>query len=162
MAILIVATAVVIGVRTHRAHKLAIAENYELAIQNVDANMLNAVAESAGGATADLALFQAYLLDGNIEHLEKLANDGHARDFRDLARLHIVGLRGDDMTAAEVEKYLAPLDTKKSPYYYTSRLTVAQKYLATGDRDSANKWLDIIINDPDAPAVISANAQALR
>mgnify|MGYP001777016962 FL=1 len=66
------------------------------------------------------------------------------------------------MTAAEVEKYLAPLDTKKSPYYYTSRLTVAQKYLATGDRDSANKWLDIIINDPDVPAVISANAQALR
>lgn len=162
LAILIVATAVVIGVRTHRAHKLAIAENYELAIQNVDANMLNAVAESAGGATADLALFQAYLLDGNIEHLEKLANDGHARDFRDLARLHIVGLRGDDMTATAMEDYLHPLDTKNSPYYYTSRLMVAQKYLADGDRENANKWLDVIINDADAPAMISASAQALR
>ena len=141
---------------------MAIAETYETAALKMDADMLNAVAENTSGATGDLALFQAYMLDGDIEKLERLANNGDARDFRDLARLHIVGLRGDDMTAAEVEKYLAPLDTKKSPYYYTSRLTVAQKYLATGDRDSANKWLDIIINDPDAPAVISANAQALR
>lgn len=162
LIILIIATAITIGVRTYRGHKMAIAETYETAALKMDADMLNAVAENTSGATGDLALFLAYMLDGDIEKLERLANNGDARDFRDLARLHIVGLRGDDMTAAEVEKYLAPLDTKKSPYYYTSRLTVAQKYLATGDRDSANKWLDIIINDPDAPAVISANAQALR
>ena len=66
------------------------------------------------------------------------------------------------MTADEVEKYLSPLNTKKSPYYYTSMLTVAQKYLSDGDRENANKWLDIIINDADAPATISAAAQALR
>lgn len=162
LIILIVATAVVIGVRTHRAHKMAIAENYELAVQKLDANMLAAVADSASGATSDLALFQAYLLDGDIQKLEQLATDGHSRDFRDLARLHVVGLRGDDMTATDVEQYLAPLDTKKSPYYYTGRLTVAKKYLADGDRTTANKWLDVIINDADAPAVISANAQALR
>ena len=162
LIILIVATAVVIGVRTHRAHKMAIAENYELAVQKLDANMLAAVADSASGTTSDLALFQAYLLDGDIQKLEQLATDGHSRDFRDLARLHVVGLRGDDMTAADVEQYLAPLDTKKSPYYYTGRLTVAKKYLADGDRTTANKWLDVIINDADAPAVISANAQALR
>ena len=41
-------------------------------------------------------------------------------------------------------------------------LTVAQKYLSDGDRENANKWLDIIINDADAPATISAAAQALR
>ncbi len=162
LIIMIIATATVIGVRTHRAHKIALAQNYELAVQNLDTGMLQSVAENAGGATGDLALFQAYLLDGNIEHLERLANDGHARDFRDLARLHIIGLRGDDMTAAAVEDYLAPLDTKKSPYYYTGRLMVAQKYLADGDRENANKWLDIIINDADAPAMISARAQQLR
>lgn len=66
------------------------------------------------------------------------------------------------MTAAELEQYLEPLNTKKSPYYYTSRLVIAQKYLANGERETANKWLDVIINDADAPAVISANAQALR
>ena len=162
LAIMIIATVAVIGVRTYRAHKLAIAENYELAVQKLDSNMLVSVAENASGATADLALFQAYVLDNDIEKLEKLANDGDTRDFRDLARLHIVGLRGDEMTAIEVEKYLEPLNTKKSPYYYTGRIAVARKYLAEGNRDAANKWLDVIINDSEAPAVISADAQTLR
>lgn len=162
LAIMIIATVAVIGVRTYRAHKLAIAENYELAVQKLDSNMLVSVAENASGATADLALFQAYVLDNDIEKLEKLANDGDTRDFRDLARLHIVGLRGDEMTAIEVEKHLEPLNTKKSPYYYTGRITVARKYLAEGNRDAANKWLDVIINDSDAPAAISADAQTLR
>lgn len=162
LAVMIIATMVVIGVRTYHSHKIAIAENYELAVQKLDSNMLNSVAENAGGATSDLALFQAYLLDNDIEKLERLANEGHSHDFRDLARLHIIGLRGDDMSAEEIEKYLSPLNTKKSPYYYTSRLTVAEKYLAEGDRKSANKWLDIIINDAEAPGMISATAQALR
>lgn len=160
--ILVITTAIVVSVRSYRSHKLAIAENYELAIQKLDPNMLASVSENASGATADLALFQAYVLDNDIEKLEKLANDGDTRDFRDLARLHIVGLRGDDMTAAEVEDYLEPLNTKKSPYYYTGRLTVARKYLAEGNREAANKWLDVIINDSDAPATISADAQTLR
>lgn len=162
LAIMIVATAIVIGVRTHRAHKIAIAENYEIAVQKLDPNMLASVSENASGATSDLALFQAYLLDNDIKKLEKLANDGYSKDFRDLARLHIVAIRGDDMTAKDVEEYLDSLDTKRSPYYYTSRLVVAQKYLSEGDKSSANKWLDVIINDDEAPAMISANAQALR
>ncbi|MBO8425052.1 MAG: hypothetical protein IAC69_01075 [Proteobacteria bacterium] len=162
LAIMIITTAAVIGVRTHRAHKIAVAQSYETAVNKMDADMLSSVAENAGGATGDLALFQSYLLDNDITKLEQLANDAATRDMRDLARLHIVGLRGDDMTAAAIEDYLAPLDTKKSPYYYTSRLMVAQKYLSTGDRENANKWLDVIINDENAPAVISATAQTLR
>ena len=162
LAVLIITTAVVIGVRTYRAHKIAVAQTYETAINNMDATMLNAVAENARGATGDLALFQSYLLDNDVTKLEKLANDGATRDMRDLARLHIIGLRGDDMTAAAVEDYLAPLDTKKSPYYYTSRLMVAQKYLADGNHDAANKWLDVIINDENTPALILSTAQTLR
>ena len=162
LGIMIIATAIQIGVRAYQANKIATAETYETAINKMDANMLNSVAENAGGATGDLALFQAYLLDNDINKLEQLATDGDTRDLRDLARVHIVGLRGDDMTAAAVEDYLSPLDTKKSPYYYTSRLMVAQKYLADGNRDMANKWLDVIINDADAPASISAAAQTLR
>lgn len=162
LTILIVATAVQIGVRTHRANKIAMATNYETAIENVDANALAAIGENASGATADLALFQAYLLDNDFAKLEKLARDGNTRDFRDLAKLHVVNVKGDEMSAADVEKYLSGLNTKKSPFYYTGRLTVAQKYLAAGDKENANKWLDVIINDKDAPAVISANAQALK
>ena len=162
LAVLIITTAVVIGVRTYRAHKIAVAQTYETAINNMDATMLNAVAENARGATGDLALFQSYLLDNDVTKLEKLANDGATRDMRDLARLHIVGLRGDDMTAAAVEDYLAPMDTHSSPYYYTSRLIVAQKYLADGNHDAANKWLDAIINDENTPALILSTAQTLR
>ncbi len=162
LAILIVATGIQIGVRTYHANKIAMATNYEAAIENVDANALVSVAENASGATSDLALFQAYLLSGDVAQLDKLATDGHTRDFRDLARLHIVGIRGDEMTARNVEKYLSDLNTKNSPFYYTACLTIAQKYLASGDKDSASKWLDKIINDESAPAGISATAQTLR
>ena len=162
LIVLIATTAIIIGVRTHRANKLAIAENYEMAVQKLDANLLASVAANTNGATADLALFQAYMFDNDIEKLEQLANDGESRDFRDLARLHIVGLRGDDMTADEVADYLEPLNTKKSPYFYNAQLLVAQKYLADGNRTKANEYLDEIINDADAPAVVSATAQALR
>lgn len=162
LAILIVATAVQIGVRTYRENKIARAVNYETALENVDANALAAIGQNGHGATSDLALFQSYLLDGDVAKLERLADKGATRDFRDLAKMHIVAIRGDEMTGAEVEKYLSSLNTKKSPYYYTSRLTIAQKYLSEGNRDTANKWLDKIIGDADAPAVVSANAQMLK
>ena len=162
LAILIVATAIQIGVNTYRNNKIAVATNYENAIENVDVNALAAISENTSGATADLALFQSYMLDNNIEKLKKLAKNGHSRDFRDLARLHIIGLQGDDMTVEQVEEYLEPLNTKKSPFYYNSRLLVAQKYISSGDTKTGNKILDEIINDKDVPAVISANAQALK
>ena len=161
-AILIVATSIQIGIRTYQQKKMATAAAYEAAVESVDANALAALSENASGATADLALFQSYILDGDVAKLERLADSGNTRDFRDLARLHVVGLRGDDMSATDVEKYLSGLNTKGSPFYYTACLTVAQKYLAEGNRDVANKWLDKIINDASAPSVISATATSLR
>jgi hypothetical protein len=160
--ILIVATGIQIGVRTHRANQMATAVAYETAINSVDANALAALAKDTSGAMGDLALFQAYMLDKDTEKIEMLASDGDTADFRDLAKLHVIGIRGNDMTAAQVEKYLSDLNTKKSPFYYTAALTVAQKYLAEGDVVHANKWLDKIINDADAPSVISGTAQSLR
>lgn len=162
LAILIVATGFQIGVRTYRANKIATAVAYETAIENVDANALAALSDNASGATADLALFQSYLLDNDITKLEDLAKSGNTRDFRDLAKLHIVGIQGDEMSATDVEKYLSDLTSDSSPFCYTARLTIAQKYLSVGDRKNANKWLDKIINDKNAPAVISGNAQTLR
>jgi len=162
LAILIIVTMIQIGVRAHRANKIAVAQNYEAALLSADGAALAAIGENTSGATADLALFQAYTLDNDASKLDKLANSGATRDFRDLARLHIVALRGDDMTAEEVEKYLSGMDTKKSPFCYTARLMIAQKYLAAGNRDAANKWLDKIIGDADAPASIKGTASALR
>lgn len=162
LIVMIIATGIQIGVRTYHANKIATATAYETALENVDANALAALSENASGATADLALFQAYLLDQDVEKLERLARDGHTRDFRDLAKMHIVGVRGDEMSALDVEKYLEDLNTTSSPFYYSSRLTVAQKYLADGDASAANKWLDKIINDSDAPSVIKATAESIR
>lgn len=162
LTLLIIATGVQIGVRTHRANKIATATAYEMAIENRDANALAALADDASGATADLALFQSYLLDNDVNKLEKLANDGNTRDFRDLARLHIVGIRGDDMSTDELVEYLSDLDTKASPFYYNARLLVAQKYLSSGERDAANKILDEIIADKNAPSTVAATAATLR
>ena len=148
--------------RTYRAKKVATAIAYETAIANADANALAALSDNTSGATADLALFQSYLLDNDIEKLKQLATDGNTRDFRDLAKLHIVTLQGDEMSAEQVEEYLDGLDTKNSPFYYNARLIVAQKYLADGNRQQANKILDKIISDSDAPTAVSAMATSLR
>ena len=162
LCIMIVVTAIQIGVRSHRAAKMATAENYETAVENTDVNALVGIAKNTSGAMADLALFQAYTLDNDVAKLDDLVKSGKTREFRDLARLHIIGIRGDEMDAAAVEKFLAPMDTKSSPFYYTACLTIAQKYIASGERDSANRWLDKILDDKDAPAVIRADAEMLR
>lgn len=151
-----------IGIKEHQARKHQIAEMYDTAVLSGDANQLAQMAEDAPGATADLALFQAYLLDKDVAKLERLASAGNTRDFRDLAKMHYVGVRGDEMTADQLREYLSSLDTKNSPFYYSASLTIAQKYLASGDRENANKWLDKIINDSDAPASIAGTAQTLR
>lgn len=162
LCIMIVVTAVQIGVRAHYAAKMATAENYETAIENTDVNALVGIAKNTGGATADLAMFQAYILDKDVAKLDELVKNGKTREFRDLARLHIIGIRGDEMDANAVEEFLAPLNTKSSPFYYTASLTVAQKYIADGNRDAANKWLDKILDDKHAPATIRADAEMLR
>lgn len=162
LVLMIIAVGVQIGIQTVRTNRMARAQNYEAAIESMDARALAAMANDSTGAMSDLALFQSYVISGDTATLEKLAAHGATRDFRDLARIHLAARRGDDMTAADMEKYLADLDTKKSPFYYTGRLMLAQKYLAVGDTATATKILDKIIADKDAPAIVAANAAALR
>lgn len=162
LGIMIIVTAIQIGIRAHYAARMATAENYETAIENTDVNALVGLARNTSGATADLAMFNAYLIDGDVAKLDELAEKAKTTEFRDLARMHIVGIRGDEMSAADLEKYLTPLVTKKSPFYYTAMLTIAQKYIADGDRENGNKWLDKILDDSSVPAVIRSDAESLR
>ncbi len=162
MGLMIVVCAIQIGVRMYNSSRMATATVYETAVENVDANALANLAKDTSGATSDLALFQAYMIDKDVNKLETLAEHGHTRDFKDLARLHLATINGDKMEAAEFEKYMADMNTKKSPFFYSSRLMVAQKYLASGDKEKADKILDAIISDKNAPASISATAQTLR
>lgn len=162
LIVLIIATGIQIGIRTHRANQMATATAYDIALASGDVNALAALAKNTSGATGDLAMFQAYMLDKDVQKLQYLSESADTRDYRDLAKLHLAGIQGDKMTARELEKYLSDLDTKSSPFYYSAALMVAQKYLADGDIETANKWLDKIINDSDAPSVISGTAQGLR
>lgn len=162
IAIMIVVCGVQLGVRMHNSAKIAVAQNYESAIASFDAKALENIAKNSSGATADLALFQSYLLDRNIAKLEELEKHAASRDFRDLAKLHIASIRGDEMSAKDFAKYLSSVDTKKSPFFYTARLMVAQKYIASNDKESADKILDEIIQDENAPASVVSNAQLLK
>ena len=65
LALLIVVAGYQIGVRTYRAHQMAMAVNYETALENTDVNALASIGERGQGANADLALFQSYVLDKN-------------------------------------------------------------------------------------------------
>lgn len=162
LAVMVCVCAFQLGTRMYNASRIARAQAYEEAVANIDASALANIAKDSSGASSDLALFQSYLIDKNIAKLEDLAQNGHTRDFKDLALLHLATINGDKIGVEEFVKSLSSMDTKKSPFFYTSRLMVAQKYLANGDRENADKILDMIINDKDAPASISATAQTLK
>lgn len=162
LVLLILVTGINIGIHHHNANKLSVAINYETALENTDATGLENLAKHSSGATSDLSLFQSYLLDKDVKKLEQLATHGNTRDFRDLAKIHLANINGDKMSGADMEKYLSDLDTKNSPYYYSSRLLIAQKYISENNQESANKFLDVIINDEHAPSSISAVAATLR
>jgi hypothetical protein len=123
-------------------------------------------ASRARGGMSDLALWESALMDlragAGDAKLGRLAVGGATRDFRDLALLRLGALRGDEMTGAEFEKFLSPVLTERSPFFYTGMLMVAQKYLAEGGGADADKWLSRIINDKNAPASVSAFAETLR
>jgi hypothetical protein len=162
IGVMLVMSGIQIGRRMYHSAKLATAGVYETAVANGDAGALANLAKNSGGATSDLAMFQSYLIDKDVKKLEYLADKAHTRDFKDLARLHLASINGDKMSADEFEKYLSSMNNKHSPLFYSAQLMIAQKYLAAGDKSRADKFLDAIINDPDAPQSILVNAQMMK
>ena len=162
LGIMIIVCGIQIGTRMHYAAKMATARAHETALANMDAGALANLSKNSSGATADLALFQSYLIDKDVKKLEDLANNAYTRDFKDLALVHLASIRGDKMSVDEFEKYLSGMNTKKSPFYYLSRLMIAEKYLSVNNKDKADEYLDVIINDKDAPDSVSATAQMLK
>ena len=162
LVVMIIVCGIQIGTRMHYAAKMAVAQQHETALANVDAGALANLSKNASGATADLALFQSYLIDKDVKKLEDLEKNANTRDFKDLAKLHLAALRGDEMSAVDLEKYLKDMDSKTSPFFYTARLMVAEKYLSENNKDKADAILDLIINDEDAPDSVVSTAQMLR
>ena len=171
IAVLVIAAGAVTVRQINRSHASELANNYESAMNMQPAlarEALTRLAKKANGGMGDLALFRAYQLAQSggdradaLAKLERLAVDGATRDFRDLALLQLAQLKGDAMTGADFQKMLAPLLTKRSPFYFFGLLTAAQKYLAEGNRDDARPLLRKITSDASAPASISAIAEML-
>lgn len=162
IGVMLIVCGINFGVRMHTASKMEFARQYEERIATFDAQALESLSKVKKNATADLALAQSYLIDKDVNKLEELAKNGSSRDFRDWAKLHLATIKGDKMDVKEFEEYLSGMNTKKSPYFYTARLLIAGKYLSVNDREHADKILDEIINDKDAPASIMTEAQMLK
>jgi len=175
--LIVIATVCVQLVRYHRhMARDAQARAFESALTLADSGQYDAADEAFAKAAAkfssgmgDLAMWESAMMDlragrpePGIAKLEKIAADGASRDFQHLALIRLAVMRGDGMTGAEFEKFLSPVLTARSPFYYTGMLLVAQKYIASGEQDTANKWLDKVISDKDAPASISGMAESLR
>ncbi len=169
----VVLVVAVIGFQIYRhqnaKHRAESAQMYETAAIMLNsgnpaasAALLRAAEESSGGMS-DLALFKAAMNSTTDREalLEKLSHNGATRDFRDLALVHLATIRGDKMKAAEFDKFMAGLQTKRSPYYFTGMLMVAQKYIADGQPEKAEKYISAIVSDSEAPGSIVAIAQML-
>ena len=67
LGVMIIVCGIQIGTRMHYASKMATARAHEEALANMDAGALAGLSKNTGGATADLALFQSYLIDKDIK-----------------------------------------------------------------------------------------------
>ena len=81
-----------------------------------------------------------------------------ARLFQDVARLRAGLLRADVADKAELEQRLGPLLT--APSAHSARETLALAALKRGDFESAGRFLDQLVVDPDAPARLRQRAEA--
>jgi hypothetical protein len=150
---------------------LEVAKQYESAM-NMDPKIaheaLSRMAKSTSGGMRDLALFRAYQLSlaandrsEALDKLEKLAKDANSRDFRDLALIQLAEMKGTEMSADAFQKMMSPLLTKRSPFYYTGLLMVAQKYISENKNDMAKPFLKKITSEEKAPATTVTMAEML-
>lgn len=142
-----------------------IATIYENAILKGDLETLANITKNKN-SISDIASFQSILIEKNKEKividLEKIAKNGNSRDYKDLAKSYIAYIKGDSITGKELEKFLSSIITKKSPYYYSAMLLIAQKYAYENNDKKKNFYLDKILNDKNTPAIISANIEILK
>lgn len=176
-AILVLAAVIVIQIVRHNraenlksetlAYESAMALASERQMDGAEV-LLMRVAENSVGGMGDLAMFRAAQIDMNagrndegIKKLEKLAKDGASRDFKHLALIKIAVSSAKNTDAKNFERTLAPLMTKRSPFYYTALLLVALRYADDGDAEAARNFAGKIVGDKSAPNVIAAQAEAL-
>ena len=171
VAVVLIVAGVVVVRQVERSNALEIANAFESAMDMNPAlrrEALSRLASRTRGGMGDLAMFRAYQLaieaddiEGAVQKLERLIDAAATRDFKGLAIIHMAMIKGDEMSGAEFQKMMAPLLTKRSPFYFTGLMLVAQKYLSLNSPEKARPFLERIISDNTAPVSISAQAELL-
>ncbi len=130
--------------------------------------MLKKLGNKSSSGMGDIAMYQSAMLylekgqkDAAMDQLQKLAKHGNTRDFTHLATIRLALLKADSMSGSALEKFLSPTLSRRSPFYYTSMMLVSAKYVSEDNNVKAEAWLKKIVNDDDAPKIISAHAETM-
>jgi hypothetical protein len=92
---------------------------------------------------AGVAAFEALANDASLEQL-----------YRDLARLRAGTLKVDLSPYAEVRTALEPLATPGGIWRHSAREMLGIAALKANMFEDAGRWFDVIVTDPQAPAVL--------
>ena len=103
------------------------------------------------GKTADaVKIYDAVAADASI--------DG---TLRDLARIRAAGALVDTVSPADIEARVKTFDAAGNPWRHTAREIVASSHWRARDYAAADKAVQAILADPEAPASLRQRAQML-
>jgi hypothetical protein len=93
---------------------------------------------------------------------DAVAGDGSAaREFRDLARVRAGYLLAETASPEDLQERLAVLDGADSPWRNAVREIVASAHYRTGDLMEADRLMNEILADPEAPQSMRQRAQMM-
>ena len=97
-----------------------------------------------------------------VEAYDAVANDGSAaREFRDLARVRAGYLLAETASPEDLQERLAVLERADSPWRNAVREIVASAHYRTGNLMEADRLMNEILADPEAPPSMRQRAQMM-
>ena len=97
-----------------------------------------------------------------VEAYEAVADDGSAaREFRELARVRAGYLLAESESPEDLQQRLAVLDRPDSPWRNSVREILAAAHYRTGNLIEADRLMNEIIADPEAPQAMRRRAQMM-
>jgi hypothetical protein len=97
-----------------------------------------------------------------VEAYDAVAEDGSAaREFRDLARIRAGYLLAETASPQDLQERLAVLERPDSPWRNAVREIVASAHYRTGNLMEADRLMNEILADPEAPQSMRQRAQMM-
>jgi hypothetical protein len=142
----------------------------ELATQGKTAEALAAFNKIATDGTAGyrvVAKFRAAAAETDpkvaVAAYDAISNDSSVGSLlRDMAKIRAGLLLVDTAPLAEMNQRLESLATPTGAFRHTARELLALAAIRASDQAAAERWLDAISGDPDAPQSLRARVDVLR